>query len=69
MFRPDAQDAWSTEETLAVLSLAPQTVMEMLGSLKPERGIYRCAGLPTVVMQVVPSEIKDQDGKVIQVIG
>ena len=36
VFQPDPQDAWKTEEVLAVLSLSPQTVVEMLGNLKPE---------------------------------
>jgi hypothetical protein len=52
-----------------VLSLSPQTLVEMLASLKPERGDYRWSRLANVVIQVVPSEIKDQDGKVIKVIG
>jgi suppressor of fused len=69
VFQPDAQDAWRTRETLAVVSLSPETAREMLGSLKVERGTYHWARLPTVVIQVVPSEIKDQDGKVIRVIG
>ena len=52
-----------------MLSIAPRTVTGMLGSLKPARGTYRWNGLPSVMIRVVPSEIKDQHGKVIQVIG
>ena len=69
LFRPDAEDAWKTDKGLAVLSLSPQTLVEMLASLKPERGDYRWSRLANVVIQVVPSEIKDQDGKVIKVFG
>jgi hypothetical protein len=69
LFRPDAEDAWKTEESLVVVSLSPQTLVEVLGSLKPARGDYRWNRLPNVVIRVVPSEIKDQHGKVIRVIG
>jgi hypothetical protein len=69
VFKPDAEDAWKTEEALAVLPLSPQTAVEMLASLRPERGDYRWDRLPNVVIKVVPSEIKDQDGNVTRVIG
>jgi suppressor of fused len=69
LLEPGGQNSWRTEETLAALSLVPKTVEEMLRSLRPERGTYRWASLPKVVVEVVPSEIKDQKGRVIQVIG
>ncbi|MGO9111285.1 MAG: suppressor of fused domain protein [Thermoguttaceae bacterium] len=69
VFQPHANDAWKSEGALAVLSLSPQTLVEMLNSLKPERGVYRWASLPNIVIRVDPSEIKGQDGNVIHVIG
>jgi hypothetical protein len=69
VFQPAAQNGWKTEEMLAVLSLSPPMIAEMLGALKAERGVYRWPSMPQVAIQVVPSEIKDQDGKVVRVIG
>jgi len=37
--------------------------------MKPERGSYSWEMLPGLELVVVPSEIKDHDGKVVEVVG
>jgi suppressor of fused len=69
VFAPDAHDGWKTDETSATVSLSDYSIAEMLGSLKPERGHYRWRRLPYLVIRVVASEIKDQDGNVVKVVG
>ena len=69
MIEPATDSSWKTDVTVAIVSLSAGAVAQMLQTLQPERGIYRWPALPEVSLQVVPSEIKDQDGNVIKVIG
>ena len=69
VFQPDPQNSWTFDQTLAVLSLSPAMVQQMLESLKAERGIYQWPSMPDVVVEVVPTEIKDQKGNIVRVIG
>jgi hypothetical protein len=69
VFQPHDRDAWAIDEMMAVLSLSPETVKQMFVTLKPERGTYEWPRLPGVVVEIIPSEIKDQDGNVVEVIG
>jgi hypothetical protein len=69
LFQPGSRDSWTTEESLARVTLSPQSSSDAARILRPTRGDYRFPALHNVLFRVVPSEIKDQDGKVINVIG
>lgn len=51
------------------LTLPKQVAADMLSTLAPRRGEYRWAGLPGLVLRVLPSEIRDQKGQVTETIG
>lgn len=52
-----------------ILRVDPSLVEQLHDALAPKRGEHRIEGLPNVVFEVVPSELKDKDGKVFQVVG
>ena len=68
-FRPEASDGAALNGTELMLRLSPAVAKEMLGTLRPARGDYRWPSLPGFVIRVVPTEIKDKDGKVAEVVG
>jgi len=51
------------------VAISPALAAEMSDSLRPERGTYRWEVLKGFELEVVPTEIKDPDGKVIRVVG
>lgn len=52
-----------------ILRVPPELAEALHDALEPKRGEHRLEGLPNVVFEVVPSELKDKDGKVFQVVG
>jgi hypothetical protein len=44
-------------------------VGDLCSRIRPQRGIYRWDELPGLALTVTPSEIKDHDGNVVEVIG
>jgi len=69
-FEPAEVPGWRTDDNgLPVISAGRQFVDEFLRKVEPRRGIYRFESFPNLMLEIVPTEIKDADGKVIRVIG
>jgi hypothetical protein len=68
-FQPGSRDSWTTDDTLATLTLSLQSSNDAARILQPTRGDYNLPTLPNVRIQVVPTEIKNQKDEVINVIG
>lgn len=51
------------------LIVPPSLAKEILSTLQPRRGEYRFPSLPGFVLKVAPTEIKDQQGQVGDVVG
>ncbi|MDO5067084.1 MAG: suppressor of fused domain protein [Propionibacteriaceae bacterium] len=66
-FRPGEQTSWELGQQENILTLTPADLAAISGALKPVRG--RVEAPAGVVWVVEPTEIKDQDGKVVEVIG
>jgi hypothetical protein len=60
---------WQTHEGTLVVNVTPDAVRAMMKTLRPVRGTYTWAELPGFTLVVVPSEITDAQGQVIEVIG
>ncbi len=56
------------EDGAPAITLSPADVESLAATLRPERGEYRAPGLD-VVWRVVPSNITDDDGNVVETIG
>jgi hypothetical protein len=68
-FEPSETTGWRSTAEELVVQLSASAVTELCASLEPKRGTYRWAFLPDLELIVVPSEIKDKDGKVVETIG
>src|SRR5262249_12809535 len=51
------------------LTLDRASAEALLASLKPQRGSYRVPAVPSLTVEVVPSQILGRDGKVVRVVG
>jgi hypothetical protein len=69
VFKFAVDSDWKSDDGVALVSLSIETAHQLCDALRPARGIYCVAGLTSVRIEVVPSEIKDQNGNVIKVIG
>ncbi len=70
VFHPGEASGLAVEdEDVYVMSLSDAACAEVVGTLRPERGEYRFAELPDLVIEVVPTEIRAQNGDVVEVIG
>ena len=68
-FEPGEVARWRVEEDAFVVSLPPTQCASFCEGLPARRGIYQWTDLPGLAVAVVPSEIKDRDGKIIRIIG
>lgn len=68
LIRPGLPHARSNADGVEVHA-DDEYVTELVATLKAERGDYRCGELDYLVWRVAPSEIKDADGNVVQVLG
>jgi suppressor of fused-like protein len=66
---PADEAGWRQEEGVLVLNVTPDAVGAMMKTLRAARGTYAWAELPGFALTVVPSEITNPDGEVIEVIG
>jgi suppressor of fused len=64
-----ANIAISAEGGHLVLTVPPAVALQVSGGLQVKRGIYRFDLLADFEIEVVPTEIKDSDGKVLRVVG
>jgi hypothetical protein len=68
-FLPADTAAWSVDGDELTVEATPVLAREVTERVKPERGEYRFDSLPGFTLVVLPTEIKDQEGNVIRVIG
>jgi hypothetical protein len=70
VFKPARRASWRARRDNEILiGVTPDLVHEIEATLRPDRGKYACPSLENVTFKVVPTKIKDQDGKVVEVIG
>jgi suppressor of fused len=70
VFEPSDDVAWEEEDDgVLVLDLGKKAVLQLAQTLRPKRGEYEVPALPRVIFEVRPSEIKDAEGNVVEVIG
>ena len=67
LFRPGEQAAASEEDGRLVLTLPEDALEELSGVVGAHAGIYMLSNLPLTV-ELVPTTITDQEGKVLEVI-
>jgi suppressor of fused-like protein len=68
-FLPADASAWAASDGKLTVHLSPDLRAEMRRTLRIERGTYRWEQLPGITLEVTPTEIKDDDGNVVGVIG
>jgi hypothetical protein len=68
VFRPGKQSRLEVVEDAVTITLQANDLVELAGSLEPHAGLYPVPGLENVVLQVLRTEITDEDGNVVQVV-
>jgi suppressor of fused len=68
-FEPAGTAAWRVEGDALIVEISPELMDEIQDSLRPQAGEYGWPALTGLTLQVVPSEIRDPQGKVIRVVG
>lgn len=69
VLRPAVRAGWSVDEESLVLDVSPDVVAALVATLPARRGTCRVVGLDGVTFAVVPSEIRDAGGNVIETVG
>ncbi len=69
LLKPSGKASWKAEDDLVTIELPEALAREMASTLRAKRGTYRWDALPGLAVVVVPSEIKDREGKIVRVIG
>jgi hypothetical protein len=70
VFNPGAEVGWREQEKGALeITLPPESAGRLADLLQPRTGDYVLPDFPDLVFEVRKSEIKDQDGNVVEVIG
>jgi hypothetical protein len=70
VFQPAKRASWKVQsDEKLVVNLTPSLAQQMQETIQPRRGEFQWPTLARFTLKVVPTEIKDQDGKVIEVIG
>jgi hypothetical protein len=68
-FRPAETAGFGLDAMELAIDTNEELAREILMNLRPERGQYSFEALPSLTLEVVPTEIKDQQGNVTRVIG
>jgi len=68
-FCPADVSGFSIDTTEVIIDTTPELAREIVETVKPTRGVYRFETLPALALEVLPTEIKDQEGNVTEVIG
>lgn len=68
VFKPGKQSQFQLIEDAVTITLQENHLAELVRSLQPRAGIYPIPGLKDVVLQVARTEIKDRDGKVVDIV-
>ena len=65
----DASAEWEVKDRLLEVRLTAAVAEEIAGTLQARRGVHAWGGLPKFRIKVEPSEIRDGEGKVVEVRG
>lgn len=68
-FEPSEEAGWSGTSSNLAVRVSSALREQMMKAIVPKRGKLTFAALPDFVLDVVPTEIKDQEGNVIETIG
>lgn len=68
VFKPGKQSRLKLAEDAVLITLKPADLAELAQALRPKAGVYPIPGLKNIVLQVLRTEIKDNDGKVVEVV-
>jgi hypothetical protein len=69
VFEPGNESRWTAEDGDVTLILDDRTAGEFSSRLVPQVSTFELSGLPGIRIEIVKTEIKDQEGNVVQVIG
>lgn len=69
LLAPAAQSAWHADDERATIMLTADAARELAGAIGPERGRYTASSVERLVIEVVPTELADADGNIVDVIG
>ena len=69
LFQPGDRGAVAEDGETLEVTLSPESVAMLSDLLVPRAGSYRIPGFDDLTIEVLVTEIKDQDGKVIERIG
>jgi hypothetical protein len=68
-FKPADKPGWKAEDDCLTIRLPTALVEQLQTTLVPKRGLYFWDDFNGFTLDVVPSEIKDGDGNVVEVVG
>jgi len=68
-FRPGETAGFGLDAMELAIDTNEELARELLEKLRPARGVYEFEALPALTLEVIPTEIKDQQGNVTKVIG
>lgn len=68
-FRPAETAGFGVDAMELAIDTTPELAREIMQTVKPQRGVYRFNQLPNLKIEVLPTEIKDQEGAVTSVVG
>jgi suppressor of fused len=68
VFKPGKQSRMELVEDAVTITLREDHVVDLANLLQPRAGLYPVSGLKDVVLQVLKTEIKDADGKVVNIV-
>ncbi len=68
-FRPAETAGFGIDTMELAIDTTPDLAREIVEVVKPARGVYRFSTFPQLVIEILPTEIKDQEGQVTHVVG
>jgi hypothetical protein len=70
VFLPDDESSVEVDEDgILVVRLAPKTAVELAVKLQPKRGPLKIDGLPKLAVMIQPTQIRDENNKIVRTIG
>lgn len=68
VFKPGKQSGMKLVEGAVTITLADQDLVALTGSLRPHVGVFPVPGVDELVIEVLKTEIRDRDGKIVEVL-
>jgi suppressor of fused len=68
-FRPAETAGFGVDTMELAVDTTNELAREIIDTMRAERGVYRFSALEALTIEVLPTEIKDQDGQVTSVVG